>query len=1175
MGRKRRNEPGGSPRPKLRRKRGDTAYAPLDNTAPGSPETAPITKTTAAAQDEQRLRAPPATGQPAISVVLESSHGLTSDDPIILDGDDDANDRSANINLDTERVLPSGTGTFQPCNEISTSKPSTAIKSQEGSAIRHSSRRIRANSEQHRVRATAKQYRTNVGAHRLAALAVHSDLPPPQGDTAELEDLADMENDFHIMQFTREVEWKRNLTVMIKKDVEILNDKETENKTRIDKWRSGITEREEEIEKLKAEIAECNVLIDRSKEENEQLKKQREDGVTAIADYRKTIKRLELTIAGFRGNRNSTATVERGEEDVATAICGPRTTKPGIMNSPQDTNQQLAGRHRHRESPVTEPKPSTVSQPDLPPSYASTVSRGYFRLTHNTVHESAKELLYKLLEKSGYGKCGCKVTCGDDCSNKSGMIACDSNTCGVPAGKCENRKTTEGEPLLKTTWTEDYGYGLVTTEDIKEGDHVGTYLGQIISADEYEKRKDRLLEEACRQGGGTEVSFYVMELLPNEIYLDATREGNIVRYANHSCDPNTSAFRWVKGNGQPEMRLRANRNIRKGEEITFHYKNAPFQKIIDVTSTGFTIEKGCRCHQPGCLRKVYPCTPLILRAEAYQLLRRNHNASSRQKSELDKHLLLNLAESSLSLYADGRRVAQSAQDSSLKSLIGSKSLVIPVILGRLRQAIATNDHDRIKGGMYTLFFTSLLRTLVKDWRSAPEAMRLYIEAATAGIDKPSIQNLGSSALYTLIDFSKPGERMIIADDTLVNMIKPAGDVSATIEPITILSFSGHESRNYLLENEVGDRNQIQVAVEKGDIDFTHNFLESFKQLGNAAYMADADHTGWLVWEKRFTAYRAKPLRFDSYAEVDSALRDQLGRILNIKWLSQHFDYLKQKPQGASIDCFRVIPTGHGIEFCRQGIIQSAAARVYCRPWHFRHEKPILDDFLAHIDHPYEAARGAIDRVLSVVYKARYHESFENVSKLLEENKATSSIGIRPYKPTEEFTATIKDVFGRLEKWRHERTPGQQIPSSYTSDSKTVLMWLLCTLSSHECIQMVPFFPAPFMEELLYMMDIKEGPELMMLIHNVYLQLPNIPFRHGEDADFIDALIRIGNTSTSWHQRLRALVNMQVIYFGRIFLTRSAQREAHFTAVSDMLGDPQLEVLSCVSTTLASMIRCSP
>jgi len=114
-----------------------------------------------------------------------------------------------------------------------------------------------------------------------------------------------------------------------------------------------------------------------------------------------------------------------------------------------------------------------------------------------------------------------------------------------------------------------------------------------------------------------------------------------------------------------------------------------------------------------------------------------------------------------------------------------------------------------------------------------------------------------------------------------------------------------------------------------------------------------------------------------------------------------------------------------------------------------------------------------------------------------------------------------------------------------------------------------------MDQLLYMMDVKEDPELMRIAYHVYRHLPNVPFREGEDTEFINGLIRIGKTASSWHQRLRALVNMQVVYFRRIFLTRKPEREALFHAVSDMLGDSQLEVRTTASSTLAGMIRCSP
>lgn len=776
------------------------------------------------------------------------------------------------------------------------------------------------------------------------------------------------------------------------------------------------------------------------------------------------------------------------------------------------------------------------------------------------------------------------------------------------------------------------------------------------------------------------------------------------------------------------------------------------------------------------LRKPYPRPLLIKRADAYQLQRVRHNASVRFKSRLDRRLLLDLAESCVSSYADVRRIAQGAQDASLKALVGGRPLVIPVILERFRKALDEADHDRVKGAMYTLLFTSLLRTLMRDWRFAPDLMRLYIQ--TANVDKASIQNLGATAIYPLLEFGKRFELLVLTDDQIVSLIKPTSDCSRaidkrhdfilerrkkvedkkaalgleltelakeshwktasrcavfaanlcirfdTIAPPSFIelvvkgtndshpglrasylnAFSnvfsaidqravyGHSYRDYLEEKEK-DLNKVVVPVTKGDAEFTKHFLESFKHPESAEYYVDTDHPGWLVWGKEFNAFRTKPEKFDSYDDVENTARQQIGKMITKKWLSEYFDYLKQEPRDSSSDRFRttsVVLLMHVFDLMIYGQtevkfddVKELVAKVYgdgsdkhqhrataeilgsllvgtaydpvemkeevwsfAQPmildifadnltpdnttywftclhfiidtkdprrsselvsrlssfrldmnsnaafkesskvqlleflindcgWHYRHEKPIMNDFLAHIDHPYKAVRESIGRVMATIQRTRYHESFENVGAFLEQNKAESNIGIRPYQPSDEFTTTIKDVFARLEAWRHERTPGQQTPSSYTSGSKTVLIWLDSTLSSQECTQLIPFFPDPFIEALLHMMDVKEDPELMRLAYHVYRHLPNIPFRTGEDAPFIAALIRLGKTSPSWHQRLRAVVNMQVVYFRRLFLTDASQRELLFDAVSDMLADPQLEVRTIASATLAGMIRCSP
>ncbi|CAD6575772.1 MAG: hypothetical protein ASARMPRED_007460 [Alectoria sarmentosa] len=244
-------------------------------------------------------------------------------------------------------------------------------------------------------------------------------------------------------------------------------------------------------------------------------------------------------------------------------------------------------------------------------------------------------------------------------------------------------------------------------------------------------------------------------------------------------------------------------------------------------------------------------------------------------------------------------------------------------------------------------------------------------------------------------------------------------------------------------------------------------------------------------------------------------------------------------------------------------------------WHFQLDKPIIENFLLHLDHPYKGVREAMGHSLSILYRTRYHESYKDVPTLIKSQKEASSLGMRPYQPTQEFVETIHEVFERLEKWRQERIPGQQTPSSYTSGGKTVLLWLDMTLSSFECTQLLQFFPNVFMEQLLYMMDVREDQELQGLAYHVFRHIPNIPHRIGEDAELINALIRIGTTSPLWHQRLRVLINMQVIYFRRLFLISPENQQRLLDCVATMLEDTQLEVRLGASTTLSGMIRCSP
>ena len=775
-------------------------------------------------------------------------------------------------------------------------------------------------------------------------------------------------------------------------------------------------------------------------------------------------------------------------------------------------------------------------------------------------------------------------------------------------------------------------------------------------------------------------------------------------------------------------------------------------------------------------RKDYPRPLLVQRAKTYALQRLRHNASPRPRSQLDETLLLDLAQSCVSIYTEIRRTAQNAGEAAMKVIIGARMLVVPSLLEALEKAVAANDFPRIKGGLFSLLFGTLAKPIGRNWRYTPSLIRSYINCIT--VDKPSIQKLCSGATFQILDFGRPMERVVFLDQAVVNTIGPSEDVderiskkreqlklkraqtekkkaeladelvdvartsywkkasrAATVvislglrfEKIasenmidlvttgTIDSHPGlrgiysqtlvalfstvdmralydHKYENYIQDKQ-DPKSKYDVATKRDQPDWTDEYLTNFAK-PDAEYFVDHDYPGWLVWDKVMPVYKAHIARDHEYDEVETAVRTQMGKLFTRDWFKTFFGYLKQEPRDSMADRFRMASammlmyvfelmvrdemTAATFEELKEEIMEvygdgsdkhqhRATAEImgglissvidsnadkrklvweFAFPivqkifsdgltpenasywntflhmivsgrdprrawplvewlanfrldmssnaafkesskihllqqsisdvgWHFQLDKPIVEDFLSHIDHPYKGVREAMGQTLGMIFRTRYHESFKDVPTFMAKQKATSSIGVQPYRPTEEFTNTITEVFERLEKWRHEREPGQQTPSSYTSGSKTVLLWLDSTLSSFECTSLLQFFPNVFLSQLLHMMDVKEDPELQSLAYHVFRHLPNIPHRVGEDSNLVDALISIGHSSPSWHQRLRVMINMQIMYFRRLFLLSPQNREKLFNAVASMLEDTQHEVRAGASATLSGMIRCSP
>jgi SET domain-containing protein len=116
------------------------------------------------------------------------------------------------------------------------------------------------------------------------------------------------------------------------------------------------------------------------------------------------------------------------------------------------------------------------------------------------------------------------------------------------------------------------GWGVFAATPITKNTRIIDYAGQLISHTESARREARYLKTGC---------IWCFNISRRWV-RDAAVGGNIARFINHACRPNC----YVQIDGLT-IWIRASRNIRRGEELTYDY------------STGGTGEIRCIC-RPGC-----------------------------------------------------------------------------------------------------------------------------------------------------------------------------------------------------------------------------------------------------------------------------------------------------------------------------------------------------------------------------------------------------------------------------------------------------------------------------------------------------------------------------------------------------------------------------------------------
>ncbi|CAG9977707.1 unnamed protein product [Clonostachys byssicola] len=174
---------------------------------------------------------------------------------------------------------------------------------------------------------------------------------------------------------------------------------------------------------------------------------------------------------------------------------------------------------------------------------------------------------------------------------------------------CPNRVVERGRTVpLQIFRTINRGWGVRCLEEIKEGQFVDCYLGEVITSAEADRRRE---QSAISQR--KDVYLFALDKFTDEDSLDPRLQGpplevdgefmsGPTRFINHSCDPNMRIFARVGDHADKhlhDLALFAIRDIARGEELTFDYVDGVAEDN-EETSLNVDNMSECLCGSKNC-----------------------------------------------------------------------------------------------------------------------------------------------------------------------------------------------------------------------------------------------------------------------------------------------------------------------------------------------------------------------------------------------------------------------------------------------------------------------------------------------------------------------------------------------------------------------------------------------
>lgn len=179
------------------------------------------------------------------------------------------------------------------------------------------------------------------------------------------------------------------------------------------------------------------------------------------------------------------------------------------------------------------------------------------------------------------------------------------------------------------------------------------------------------------------------------------------------------------------------------------------------------------------LHKDYPRSILAKRAALYHYSRIYHNCGPKKITDLDKVLINDVLITSVSIYPDICRTAQSSLESAVKGLLKSRAHIVNWIVADILKSMENNELQRAESGMRVMALRILQSHIKKAFFNSTQFLKIVTNALKT--DKSTLNDLSHSLLETFSQSMNVAVTINLLNQDALDDLKPSTDVSDEIK----------------------------------------------------------------------------------------------------------------------------------------------------------------------------------------------------------------------------------------------------------------------------------------------------------------------------------------------------------------------------------------------------------